>query len=198
MLYLDPDVMASMGGSTDAEIARPVIHDPVLAAMLCRLFDRLDAWSAGRCDVLACEQSLVAACTLVLGRHAVAAAQDGSRPGQVIARPWRRGRRGRRQLPVPSGTPVIDLALTRGVPSFAQVLDTLLSEMQVERAEHAAEMLERSPQLAALLREALPGVPLSAIDHASFKQRRGAARAVVRSGECTPYANVMLFAGVVF
>ncbi len=101
-------------------------------------------------------------------------------------------------LPVPRGTPVIDLALTRGVPSFAQVLDTLLSEMQVERAEHAEEMLERSPQVAALLRRALPDVPLSSVDHASFKQRCGTARAIVRSGECTPYANVILFAGVVF
>ena len=101
-------------------------------------------------------------------------------------------------LPAPPGTTVIDLALTRGVPSFAQVLDTLLSEMQVERAEHAAEMLERSPQVAALLRRALPGVPLSAVSHASFKQRCTIARAVVRSGECTPYANVILFAGVVF
>jgi D-ribose pyranase len=101
-------------------------------------------------------------------------------------------------LPVPPGTPVIDLALTRGVPSFAQVLNTLLSEMHVERAEHATEMLAHSPQLVALLRQALPGVPLSALDHASFKQRCGTARAVVRSGECTPYANVMLFAGVVF
>lgn len=101
-------------------------------------------------------------------------------------------------LPVPPGTPLIDLALTHGVPSFAQVLDTLLSEMQVERAEHAAEMLERSPQVATLLRAALPGVPLQAVAHAHFKQRCAAARAVVRSGECTPYANVMLFAGVVF
>lgn len=101
-------------------------------------------------------------------------------------------------LPVPPGTPVIDLALTRGVPSFAQVLDALLSEMQVERAEHATEMLTHSPQLVAVLHQALPGVPLSALDHASFKPRCAAARAVVRSGECTPYANVMLFAGVVF
>lgn len=101
-------------------------------------------------------------------------------------------------LPVPAGTPVIDLALTRGVPSFEQVLDALLSEMHVERAEHAAEMLARSPQIAALLRSALPGVPLQAVDHERFKQRCATARAIVRSGECTPYANVMLFAGVVF
>ncbi|HKW84898.1 MAG TPA: D-ribose pyranase [Burkholderiaceae bacterium] len=101
-------------------------------------------------------------------------------------------------LPVPAGTPVIDLALTRGVPSFAQVLDALLSEMQVERAEHAEQMLARSPQIAALLHQAMPGVPMATVDHDVFKQHCSAARAVVRTGECTPYANVILFAGVTF
>jgi D-ribose pyranase len=101
-------------------------------------------------------------------------------------------------LPVPPGTRCIDLAVTRGVPSFEQVLDAVLSEMQVERAEHAQEMLQRSPHVAELLVRKLRGVPLEATDHALFKQRAAAARAVVRTGECTPYANVMLFAGVVF
>jgi D-ribose pyranase len=71
-------------------------------------------------------------------------------------------------LPVPAGTPVIDLALTRGVPSFGQVLQALLTEMQVERAEHATEMLERSPQMAELLLQALPDVPLTTVSHDTF------------------------------
>ena len=101
-------------------------------------------------------------------------------------------------LPVPAGTPVIDLALTRGVPSFGQVLQALLTEMQVERAEHATEMLDRSPHMAELLLQALPDVPLTTVSHDTFKQRCRTARAIVRTGEFTPYANVMLFAGVVF
>ncbi|HKX44440.1 MAG TPA: D-ribose pyranase [Burkholderiaceae bacterium] len=101
-------------------------------------------------------------------------------------------------LPVPPGMPLVDLALTRGVPSFAQVLTALLSEMQVERAEHAAEMLERSPQVATWLHDALPDVPMTTVAHDVFKQRCRSARAIVRTGECTPYANVMLFAGVTF
>jgi len=101
-------------------------------------------------------------------------------------------------LPVPPGTRCIDLAVTRGVPSFEQVLDAVLSEMQVERAEHAQEMLDKSPQVADLLVRRLGDVPLEAVEHALFKQRSAAARAIVRTGECTPYANVMLFAGVVF
>jgi len=49
-----------------------------------------------------------------------------------------------------------------------------------------------------LLHDALAGVPITTVTHDVFKQRCGAARAIVRTGECTPYANVMLFAGVTF
>ena len=101
-------------------------------------------------------------------------------------------------LPVPPGTRCIDLSLTRGVPTFEQVLDAVLSEMQVERAEHAVEMLTRSPHLEPLLRERLGGAALHAVAHDVLKQRSGSARAVVRTGEFTPYANVILYSGVVF
>lgn len=101
-------------------------------------------------------------------------------------------------LPVPAGTPCIDLALTRGVPSFDQVLQALLSEMQVERAALADEALQRSPAFVALAGERLQGVPLERVPHDELKRRSAAARAIVRSGEFTPYANLLLYAGVVF
>lgn len=98
-------------------------------------------------------------------------------------------------LPVPPGVRCIDLAVTRGVPSFHQVLAALLSEMQVEHAVHATEL---AAPLAAQLAEALGPLPLQAVSHADFKQLTGHARAIVRTGEFTPYANVLLYAGVVF
>lgn len=101
-------------------------------------------------------------------------------------------------LPVPPGTRCIDLALTRGVPSFEQVLDAVLGEMQVQAADYAVEMLAKSPQLEAVLHQRLGDAALQGITHEALKQRSGTARAVVRTGECTPYANVVLYAGVVF
>jgi len=101
-------------------------------------------------------------------------------------------------LPVPPGTRCIDLAVTRGVPSFEAVLGAVLGELQVERAVHASEMLQRAPELAARLRLLLGDTPLEQADHESFKARSAAARAIVRTGEFTPYANVILQAGVVF
>jgi len=101
-------------------------------------------------------------------------------------------------LPVPPGTRCIDLALTRGVPSFEQVLDAVLSEMQVERADYAVEMSTHSPQCEAVLNSRLGGTGLRSIPHDDLKQRSRTARAIVRTGEFTPYANVILYAGVVF
>lgn len=101
-------------------------------------------------------------------------------------------------LPVPAGTRCIDLALSRGVPSFAQVLAAVLGEMQVERALCATELADRNPATEALLAQQLQGVPLDRLSHEDFKARTARARAIVRTGECTPYANVLLCAGVVF
>lgn len=100
-------------------------------------------------------------------------------------------------LPVPPGVPVIDLALTRGVPGFAQTLATVLAEMQVEQHVLADELASNNPAIAAVIdAHALPG--RRSVPHADFKRLSASARAVVRTGECTPYANIILVAGVVF
>lgn len=101
-------------------------------------------------------------------------------------------------LPVPPGTRCIDLAVSPGVPSFDQVLVAVLSELQVEHAVAATEMVARSPALADVLRQRLGATPLAQVDHDTFKARSAEARAIVRTGEFTPYANVILSAGVVF
>ena len=101
-------------------------------------------------------------------------------------------------LPMSNCRQRIDLAVTRGVPSVEQVLRVTLSEMHVERVVLAAETQEHSPALVALVRELLPNVSVEWIDHEEFKRRSDGARAVVRTGEFTPYANILLVAGVVF
>jgi len=101
-------------------------------------------------------------------------------------------------LPIPKGVQRIDLALVPGVPSFRQALEAIRQEMQVERLVIAQEALERSPQIVSLLEELFPGRPVERIPHAEFKERTRGASAIVRTGECTPYANVILISGVTF
>lgn len=49
-----------------------------------------------------------------------------------------------------------------------------------------------------VLASRLRGVPLRELSHADFKQLTQSARGIIRTGECTPYANVGLLAGVSF
>jgi len=101
-------------------------------------------------------------------------------------------------LPIPPETRRIDLALKAGVPGFIETLRTVLSEMQVEKAIIAEEMTEVSPQMFAALKEALGDIPIEMVSHLILKEMTRNARAVVRTGEFTPYANVILVSGVTF
>ena len=101
-------------------------------------------------------------------------------------------------LTIPPETVRIDLALTRGVPGAIQTLKVVLEEMQVEKVIVAEEAKERNPQFLAAVQELLPDVPIEYLPHIDFKARTASARAVVRTGEFAPYANVILVSGVVF
>jgi len=101
-------------------------------------------------------------------------------------------------LPIPPETQRIDLALTEGIPTFLDTVRAVLTEMHVEQAIVAEEMLDASPQVYKALKELLGDVPIETVTHLVFKERTRSARAVVRTGEFTPYANAILTAGVVF
>ena len=101
-------------------------------------------------------------------------------------------------LPIPPGPERIDLALTAGIPTFVETLRVILTEMKVERAIVAAEMLDVSPELYRAIQEVLGQIPVETAPHETFKSQTASARAVVRTGEFTPYANIILVAGVVF
>jgi D-ribose pyranase len=101
-------------------------------------------------------------------------------------------------LPIPGETMRIDLALTKGVPGAAQTLKVVLDEMKVEKMILAEEVKDRNPKFLAEVRELLPGVPVEFVTHSELKTRTAQARAVVRTGEFSPYANVILVSGVVF
>lgn len=101
-------------------------------------------------------------------------------------------------LPIPAETVRIDLALTQGVPGAIQTLKVVLDEMKVEKIILAEEVKERNPKFLADVQGLLPNVPVEFLPHTEFKTRTASARAVVRTGEFAPYANVILVSGVVF
>ncbi len=101
-------------------------------------------------------------------------------------------------LPIPDGVWRIDLALVPGIPSFADVVRAVAEEIAVQRVIVAAEMRAHSPSHLGLLRELFPSATVEEVPHAEFKELTKRARAVIRTGEATPYANVILESGVIF
>lgn len=101
-------------------------------------------------------------------------------------------------LPIPPEVRRIDLALCQGVPGFIQTLHVVLSELKLQSVVIASEMKEVSPALYQKTLTELDGVEIEAVSHELLKEMSQKAVAIIRTGEFTPYANIILKSGVVF
>lgn len=101
-------------------------------------------------------------------------------------------------LPIPSETERIDLALIKDVPTFIQTLKSVLKELQIEEVEIAKETQEVSPKLYEEIKEEIGDVKITFITHEELKHKLKKCKAVIRTGEQTSYANIILKSGVVF
>ena len=99
-------------------------------------------------------------------------------------------------LPIPPGPAVVDLAFRFGVPAFETVLSGLLEELVLDGAIAAEEIETQNPRSHEILKTRLPDLAL--ITHEELKSMVGGAKLVVRTGEATPYSNVILRCGVPF
>ena len=98
-------------------------------------------------------------------------------------------------LPIPPGVRIIDLSLVFGIPRFAEVLSALSAEVVIDGAIAAQE--GRDGPLGDLLHQLVDG-EVQWVPHEEFKALVRTASFVVRTGEATPYANVILRSGVPF
>lgn len=98
-------------------------------------------------------------------------------------------------LPVPSTTHRIDLALKPGVPDFLETLEVVLTEMFVEKAYVSEDILTKSPHIYAGIQHLLGDVSINTLSHEEFKKLTGSTKAIIRTAEFTPFANVILVAG---
>jgi len=101
-------------------------------------------------------------------------------------------------LPIPKEAERIDLALTKGIPTFMDTLKAVLIELEVQEVKIAEETKTQSPELYKEIVELLGDVKMSFISHEDLKLELKECKAVVRTGEQTPYANIILQSGVVF
>lgn len=101
-------------------------------------------------------------------------------------------------LPIPDGVPIIDLSLVRNIPKFMDVLNAVKEELVIESYFIASEIKSQSTELYQEIQNSLPELPESDMFHEDFKKMLTKAKAVVRTGETTSFANIALVAGVNF
>jgi len=100
-------------------------------------------------------------------------------------------------LPIPGHVSLIDLAVSENVPTVEQVLRTVLSELVLETVILTSELEERNREHYEQLIK-LCGVPVSTVNHDTFKRSLADVRAVVRTGDWMSFSNIRLIAGVPF
>jgi len=103
-------------------------------------------------------------------------------------------------LPIPKNAEVVDLALTTNIPRFIDVLKIVLEELQVQDAIVAEEITRSNGGLYKQINSLLKNVKIKKVPHESFKKltRIHGTITFVRTGEATPYANIILVSGVIF
>lgn len=101
-------------------------------------------------------------------------------------------------LPIPEGTLRIDLALVKNIPAFIDTLNAVLLELKVEEIVIANETKQISSNIYNEIIKSVGDVKVTFVSHEDFKKLLKECKAVIRTGEQTPYANVILKSGVVF
>ncbi len=101
-------------------------------------------------------------------------------------------------LPIPNGVPVIDISLIKGVPTFIQTLKAVSSELVIESCVLAKELGAVNTSVKEKIEKTLKGLPMKEVPHTDFKTLTEKATVIIRTGETSAFANIILVAGVNF
>ncbi len=103
-------------------------------------------------------------------------------------------------LPIPDEVERIDLALCFGEPTFMRTLEIVAGDMKIEKIVLATEIKEQNKEVLAQIEALFAGqnIEVEFVPHTELKAQTKNCKAVIRTGETTPYANVILQSGCIF
>lgn len=103
-------------------------------------------------------------------------------------------------LPIPDETERIDLALAFGIPTFMQTLEIVAEDMKIEKIILAEEIKENNPDILREIENLFSNCNIETefVCHNQLKEKTKDCKAVIRTGETTPYANIILQSGCIF
>lgn len=100
-------------------------------------------------------------------------------------------------LPIPDGVTCIDLAYKIGEPGFMAILEVVLADYKTEKAIIATEMASQNAPLYKAVHD-IVDTAFEEVSHEQLKALSAKAKVIIRTGEATPYANILLQSGVIF
>lgn len=101
-------------------------------------------------------------------------------------------------LPVPNGVLEIDVSLKANIPDFITVLKTIIEDMHIEKAYIAKEIIEKNETVYREIKKLIDEKKLVLVKHEELKEMSQNSKAIIRTGEVTPYANIILQSNVNF
>ena len=100
--------------------------------------------------------------------------------------------------PIPKGIDYADLVVDKGKPSFIETIITVLKELEVEKIIIAEEMEKQNLVNYEKIMNIFLKVEIERLSHEDFKKFAKFSKFFIRTGECTPYSNIILVSGVIF
>lgn len=99
-------------------------------------------------------------------------------------------------FPCPDHVELIDIALSEGVPSILDVLAELRKVHSVETIIIAQETADHNPGYFQKVSKAFgDDVEVQVITHTEFKERSHDVKTIIRTGDFTAWANIILVSG---
>lgn len=102
-------------------------------------------------------------------------------------------------LPVPAGVERIDLAWKPNEPRYLEVLKEVLKYIVIEKVILAEELKTVSPEIHTEILKLLPtNIEIEYVAHIDLKEKTKSVKAIIRTGEFTPYPSIILVSGCAY
>lgn len=101
-------------------------------------------------------------------------------------------------LPCPDNVKAIDISLKMGSPSFMEVLEEVYKDLKIEHIILVEEIKTNNKDIHEQILKIFKDVSIEYISHNDFKKKTQNCKAIIRTGEATPYANIILQSACIF
>ena len=99
-------------------------------------------------------------------------------------------------LAIPNSLHKIDISLKENKPGLIEVLKIYTENVFVEKIVLTNELKENCPKMFNEILEVFESIEVKLIDHLDFKEKIKESKGVIRTGEFTPFSNIILYTGV--